>query len=134
MNPIDLGKAIAEHGMPVITAVMLILVVGLVWYLIRRQSKREEKFDIERAKREERHDKQQDENRKFSRDIITNELKSLHTDSIKNAELNIQGIALQKEMMKDFKGHNGHAEKFSKEILKSINLVCDKLNNKKGSK
>ena len=130
MNPIELGKAIAEHGIPIITAVMLILVVGLVWYLIKRQSKREEKFNIERSKREERHDKQQDEDRKFSRDIIKNELKSLHADSIQNAELNVQGITLQKEMMKEFKNHNGHTEKFSTEIIKSINLVCDKLNNK----
>ncbi|MBA7581511.1 hypothetical protein ES708_23416 [subsurface metagenome] len=134
MNPIELGKAIAEHGIPIITAVMLILVVGLVWYLIKRQSKREEKFDIERAAREERHDKQQDEDRKFNRNIITNELKGLHETSLKNTELNIQGIALQKEIMKDFKDHNGHAEKFSKEIIKSINLVCDKLNSNKESK
>ena len=131
MNPIELGKAIAEHGIPIITAVMLILVVGLVWYLIKRQSKREEKFDIERIQREERHDKQQDEDRKFNRDIITNGLKGLHEMSLKNTELNFQGITLQKEIMKDFKDHNGHTEKVSKEIIKSINLVCDKLNNNK---
>jgi len=35
MNPIDLGKAIAETGTPIITAIMLILVVALVWYLIK---------------------------------------------------------------------------------------------------
>jgi len=129
MNPIELGKAIAEHGIPIITAVMLILVVGLVWYLIKRQSKREEKFDLERSAREERHDKQQDEDRKFNRDIITNGLKGLHEMSLKNTELNFQGITLQKEIMKGFEDHNRHTEKISKEIIKSINLVCDKLNN-----
>ena len=130
MNPIELGKAISEYGIPIITAVMLILVVGLVWYLIKRQAKREEKFDTERAQREERHDKQQDEDRKFNRDIMTNELKSLHKDNIKNAELNVKGITLQKEMMKDFKKHNGHSEKFSEKVIESFGILCDKLNGK----
>jgi len=130
MNPIDLGKAISEHGIPIITAVMLILVVGLVWYLIKRQVKREEKFDIERTKREERHDKQQDEDRKFNRDIITNELQSLHKDNTKNAELNAKSIDLQKEMMKDFKEHDGHSEEFSKKMIESFNVLCDKINGK----
>jgi len=130
MNPIDLGTAISEHGIPIITAVMLILVVGLVWFLIKRQVKREEKFDIERVKREERHDKQQDDDRKFNRDIITNELQSLHKDNAKNAELNAKSIDLQREMMKDFKEHNGHSEEFSKKMIESFDILCDKINGK----
>lgn len=128
MNPIELGKAIAEQGIPIITAVMLILVVGLVWYLIRRQSKREEKFDTERAKREERHDEQQDEDRKFNRDIITNGLKGLHEMSFKNTELNFQGITLQKGMIKDLRDHNGDSHKAWKKVNESLSAICNKLN------
>ena len=134
MNPIELGKAIAEQGVPIITAVMLILVVGLVWYLIKRQSKREVNFDIERAKREERHDKQQDEDRKFHRDIITNHLKGLNEMSLKNTELNIQGIALQKEMIKDLQEHNVYCRKASKKIIESFNAICNKINGKNSEK
>ncbi|MBA7550918.1 hypothetical protein ES705_43449 [subsurface metagenome] len=130
MNPIDLGKAISEHGIPVITALMLILAIGLVWYLIKRQSKREEKFDTERAKREVRHDKQQDEDRKFSRDIIINGLEGIHKMSLKNTELSIQGITLQKEMIKGLRGHNKYTKNTAKKMLESFSAVCDKLNGK----
>lgn len=116
MNPIELGKAIAEVGIPIITAVMLILLVGLVWYLIKRQTKREDK-----------HDTIQREERIFYRNLVTNDMKELHQDSVKNAELNTQGIVLQKEMIKDFKSHNGHAKEFSKKIIESIERICDKL-------
>ena len=87
MNPIELGKAIADYGTPIITAVMLILVVGLVWYLIKRQTKREDK-----------HDKIQEEERLFYRTLVNNDLKSLHNDSVKNADLNNQSIVLLKDI------------------------------------
>jgi len=87
MNPIELGKAIAETGTPIITAVMLILVVALVWYLIKRQTKREDK-----------HDKIQEEERLFYRTLVNNDLKSLHNDSVKNADLNNQSIVLLKDI------------------------------------
>jgi len=45
MNPIELGKAIAEYGTSTIAAVLLVLVVGLVWYFVKRQTKREDKHD-----------------------------------------------------------------------------------------
>jgi len=34
MNPIDLGKAIAEYGIPIITGIFLVLICWLVRYLI----------------------------------------------------------------------------------------------------
>ena len=117
MNPIDLGKAIAEHGTPIITAVMLILVVGLVWYLIKRQTKREDK-----------NDEIQEEDRLYHRNLITNHLERIADVSLKNTELNVQGIALQKEMMKDFEKHNEHSDEVSGKVVESLGLICDRLN------
>jgi len=128
MNPIDLGKAIAETGTPIITAIMLILVVALVWYLIKRQTKREDKQDIERIKKQEKYDEEQKEDRLYHRNLITNHLEHINDVSLKNTELNVQGIALQKEIMKDFKDHNGHAEKFSEKVIESLDAICNKLN------
>lgn len=121
MNPIELGKAIADVGVPVITAVMLILVVGLVWYLIRQQTKRETKQDIERTGREEKRDTEQKEERNYYRDLISGDLK-------KNADLNAKGVVLQKKMITDFKKHDGHSEKFSKKVVETLGLMCDKMN------
>jgi len=123
MNPIELGKAIAEVGIPIITAVMLILVVGLVWYLIKRQTKREDKHDVI-----------QKEERIFYRNLVTNDMKELHQDSLKNAELNVQGITLQKEMIKDFKEHNGHSKEFSKKMVETLDLICNKIDRRRLNK
>jgi len=117
MNPIELGKAIAEYGTPIITAVMLILVVGLVWYLIKRQ-----------AKREDKHDTIQSEERLFYRNLVVNDLKSLHEDGAKNAELNAQSIVLQKDMMRELKDCNEHNSNFQEKTIESLNLICDRLN------
>ena len=87
MNPIELGKAIADVGVPVITAVMLILVVGLIWHLIKQQTKREDK-----------NDKIQEQERLFYGTLVNNDLKSLHNDNVKNAELNNQSIVLIKDV------------------------------------
>lgn len=119
MNPIELGKAIAEDGIAIITAVMLILVVGLVWYLIRRQTKREDKNDTI-----------QSEERLFYRDLVTNDMKELHKDNIKNAELNTQTIVLQKDMVKQLEKHNGHSKKAWEKTIESLGVICDKLNGK----
>jgi len=116
LNPVELGKAIAEVGTPIITAVMLILVVALVWYLIKRQTKREDK-----------HDKIQEEDRLYHRNLITNHLEHINDVSLKNTELNVQGIALQKEIMKDFKEHNDHNKVFQEKSIESLGLICDRL-------
>lgn len=39
MGPIEIGKAIADYGIPIITGILLMLVVWLVRYLIVGQSK-----------------------------------------------------------------------------------------------
>ena len=109
MNPITLGKAIAEVGTPIITAVMLVLVVSLVWYLIRRQTKREDK-----------HDKIQEEERLFYRTLVNNDLKSLHNDNLKNAELNNQSIVLIKDMSNN-----------QKKLCKLIEGVDKRINGRK---
>ena len=121
MNPIELGKAIADYGTPIITAVMLILVVGLVWYLIKRQTKREDKHDEERTKIQEKHDKDQKEERDYYRGLITNDQK-------KNVDLNVQGIVLQKEMMKEMKSHDNYSREAWKNLNGSLAAVCDRLN------
>ena len=128
MNPIELGKAIAESGTPIITAVMLILVVGLVWYLIKRQTKREDKQNVERIKRQEKYDEEQKEDRIYHRNLITNHLEHIADISLKNAELNSQGIALQKEMIKDLEKHNEHSDEVSGKMVESLGLICDRLN------
>ncbi len=128
MNPIELGKAIAEVGTPIITAVMLILVVGLVWYLIKRQTKREDKHDIERAKMQEKYDERQEGERMYQRNLVTNHLEHM-TDSLKNiGDTSLQGIALQKEIMDGQVKHNERSDKVSGKMVKSLSLICDKLN------
>jgi cbb3-type cytochrome oxidase subunit 3 len=116
MNPIELGKAIAEDGIAIITAVMLILVVGLVWYLIRRQAKREDRQDKERTKRQDKRDEEQKEERDYSRGLIKEELGRLHHDSIENAKLNRKSIALQKS--------------FGNKTISALSDLCNKINGK----
>jgi len=105
----------------------LSILVGLfVWYLkhqTKRQATREDSQDKERIEREENRDKEQKEERDYYRNIISGELR-------KNVDLNVKGIALQKEMIKDFKDHNGHSEKFSKKVVETLGLICDKMNGK----
>ena len=117
MDPIDLGKAIAEYGTPIITAVMLVLVVGLVWHLIRRQTKREDK-----------HDKIQEEDRTYHRSLITNHLEHINDTNLKNTELSIQGITLQKEMMNSLEKHNEKSNEVSIKVVESLGLICNRLN------
>jgi len=121
LNPIEIGKAIADVGIPIITAIMLILVVGLVWYLIRRQTKREDKNDAERTERQDQRDKEQKEERDYYRVLITNDQK-------KNVDLNTQGIALQKEMMKEIKDHDNHSREAWKNLNGSLGAICNRLN------
>ena len=106
MNPIELGKAISEVGTPIITAIMLILVVGLIWYLIKRQTKREDK-----------NDKIQEQERLFYRTLVNNDLKSLHQDNLKNSDLNNQSIII----LKNIDGNQGKLCKLIEGVDKRIN-------------
>ena len=103
----------------------LTTLVGLfVWYLknqTKQQAKRESDSYIERTDRQTKRDKEQKEEREYYRDVIKTELRT-------NEVLNTQGIVSQKEMMKDFKEHNGHSEELSKKVLGAFDILCDKMN------
>jgi hypothetical protein len=108
-----------------------IFVGVMVWYLkytTRQQAEREKKSDEERLKREEKRDVEQKEERNYYRKVIDGGMQ-------KNAILNTKSLTLQKGMMKDLKDHNGHTEKFSEKVVKTlslqtdaITLVCNRLN------
>lgn len=100
-----------------VVGVFAILMSWYLWHQTKRQ-----------AKREDEHDKVQEEERLFHRDLITNDLKSLHEDSIRNTELNSQSVVLQKDMIQEFKEHNGHNKVFQEKAIESLGLICDRLN------
>ena len=104
-----------------------ILVGSMVWYLkyqTKRTAEREDKQDAQRTKREEKHDEDQKEERDYYRNVIDGSL-------LKNADLNAKSLSLQKQMRKDHKAHNGHAEKFSEKVIETLNIMCGKLNGSK---
>lgn len=116
-----IGDLIGNYGD---VGALAILVGLMVWYLkhqTKRQAEREDGQDKERIKRQEERDKEQKEERNYYRGLIKDDIR-------KNVDLNVKGITLQKEIMKDFKDHNSHAEKFSEKVVESLGLICDKLN------
>ena len=72
MNPIELGKAIADYGIPIITAICLILICWLVRYLIKEQSR----------------------TNKSILSMFQIELKALHKGDLANARLNRKSITM----------------------------------------
>ena len=72
MNPIELGKAISDYGIAIITGIFLVLISWLVRYLIKEQSK----------------------NMKSILDMFKVELKALHKDGLTNARLNRKSISM----------------------------------------
>ena len=106
MNPIEIGKAINDYGIAMVLAIVLILVVWLVRYLV----------------------KQQTDDRVYYRELVTNDMKGLHKDNVKNADLNNQTIVLQKDMMKQLEEHNGFTKKLGEKTIKALEIVCDRLN------
>ncbi len=111
-----------------------ILVSAMVWYLkyqTKRQAKREDKLDIERAEREKKRDEERKEGTSFIRNLVTNDIKDLHKDNIKGAELNTKTIQLQKDLEKGLKEHNGHSKEAWEKTIESLGVICDKLNGKK---
>ncbi len=108
----------------ILAYVVTVLVGVMIWYLkyqTKRQAQREDKNDEERTKRQEKRDAEQKEERDYYRTLITNEQKE-------NVDLNIQGIAMQKEMMKDFKGHNIQSRKAWKKIIESLTGLSNWVN------
>jgi len=101
-----------------------ILVGVLVWYFknqTKRQATREDNQDKAKAEREEKHDNIQKGERDYYRNLVSGDLQ-------KNAVLNAKSLSLLKSMRKDAKAHNGHSEKFSKKVVESLGLICDKMN------
>ena len=70
---------------------LTILVTSMVWYL-KYQTKRQ-------ALREDKQDKERKEEILFIRGLVTNDMKELHKDSVKNAELNKESLVLQKQSL-----------------------------------
>ena len=117
-------KALIENYKELtVVGVFAIMMAWYLWHQTRYQSKREDKHDL--IQREER---------LFYRSLVSNDLKGLHQDSLKNTELNVRGIALQKEMINDFKSHNGHSKEFSKKMVKTLDLICNKIDRRRSNK
>ena len=90
----------------IIAGAVTALIGVMVWYL-KYQTRRQ-------AKREDKHDAIQREERLFYRDLVTNDLKELHQDNRKNTELNKKSITLQKSI----------ADK----TITALNIIAEKLN------
>jgi hypothetical protein len=90
MEGIELGKAISEYGIAIVTGIFLVLVCWLIRYLIREQSK----------------------NMKNVLDMFKVELKALHKDGLKNASLNRKSINMMATLTEYLNRHfNGCADK-----------------------
>jgi hypothetical protein len=90
MEGIELGKAISEYGIAIITGIFLVLVCWLIRYLIKEQSK----------------------NMKEVLGMVKVELKSLHKDGLKNANLNRKSISMLGNLTEYLNRHfNGCADK-----------------------
>lgn len=86
-----------------VVGVFAIMMAWYLWHQTRAQSKREDKRD-----------KQQDEDREFHRNLITNDLKALHDSSLLNAKLNRKSIFMLKRLTEYFnKYFNNKNEKIN---------------------
>ena len=90
MEGIEIGKAISDYGIAIITGIFLVLVCWLIRYLIKEQSK----------------------NMKDILSMFKVELKSLHKDGLKNASLNRKSITMIGSLSEYLNRHfNGCADK-----------------------
>jgi len=99
MEGIELGKAISEYGIAIITGIFLVLVCWLIRYLIKEQSK----------------------NMKEILSLFKVELKALHKDGLKNASLNRRSITMIGTLSEYLNKHfNGYTDKvnFKKKLMK----------------
>ena len=90
-----------------------LVMVAMIWYFYY-QTKCQ-------AKRDEKHDLIQKEERDFSRGIVKDELKDLANASLKNAELNNIGNEI-------LKNHSKLTETFSVKMIESLAIVAERLN------
>ena len=99
MPGIEIGKAISEYGISIVTGIFLTLVCWLVRYLIKEQSK----------------------NMKNVLAMFKEELKTLHKDSLLNARLNRKSITMIGALTEYLNRHfNGCTDKvnFKKKVKK----------------
>jgi len=100
MEGIELGKAISDYGIAIITGIFLVLICWLVRYLITEQSK----------------------NMKSILSMFKIELKALHKDGIKNASLNRRTITMIGILSEYLNHHfNGNMDKVN--FKKKVNKV-----------
>ena len=95
---------------------MVTVLVGVsIWYL-KSQTRQQ-------AKREDKHDAIQREEREFSRGLVKNELNILHKDSLVNARLNRKSIRSIKALTEYLNRHfNGNFDKVNlKKKVKKVN-------------
>lgn len=84
-------------------SLLAILVGAMIWFLkhtTKHQAKREDKLDEERIEKEKNRDEERKEEMLFIRKLVTNDIKELHQDTVKNAELNKESLLVQKDILK----------------------------------
>lgn len=113
-----------------IVGVFGIMMAWYLWHQTKAQTEREKKQDEERIKKENKRDEERKEEMLFNRNLLINDVKSIHAISLENSKLNSQSLLLQKEMIKDLRGHNGYCKEASKKIIESFDAVIDKINGK----
>lgn len=101
-----IGEFITNYSEIGYAGIVIITMVWLVRYLI----------------------KQTTDDKIYYRELITNDMKSLHADSVKNADLNNQTIILQKDLAKEMEEHNGYTKKLGEKTLKAFDILCDRMN------
>ncbi|MBA7584306.1 hypothetical protein ES708_26259 [subsurface metagenome] len=111
-----------------IVGVFGIMMAWYLWHQTRATTEREKKHDEEKLKRETKRDEERKEEMLFNRNLLINDIKSIHAISLENSKLNSQGLILQKGMIKDQKDHNKDSHKAWKKVNESLSAVCDKLN------
>jgi len=90
MEGIEIGKAISDYGIAIITGIFSVLVCWLIRYLIKEQSK----------------------NMKDVLSMFKVELKALHKDGLKNASLNRRSITMIGTLSEYLNHHfNGNIDK-----------------------
>ena len=100
-------KALIENYKELtVVGVFAIMMAWYLWHQTRMQSKREDK-----------HDAIQKEERIFYRNLVTNDMKELHKDNVKNADLNNQSIIL----LKDIGGNQNKLCKLIESVDRRIN-------------
>jgi len=113
-----------------IVGVFGIMMAWYLWHQTRAQTRREEKHDAERIKKENKRDEERKEEMSFNRNLLINDLKGIHAISLENSKLNSQSLLVQKELMKEIKEHDGHSREAWNKLNGSLGAICDKLNNK----